>query len=141
MHDDLVAVVLVEADVGEELARPVVAEGGVGQRIGGVGPLTVDPFAVHRDRARGDPRRAHDHPLPAVLDRFDAADSAATLLVDGQAQVRLVVQAVAALDDRLLELVVRVVRLAGLGIDPQDALVVELDLQVLRPAAVAPQPG
>ena len=140
MHDDVVAVVLVEAHVGEELARAVVAERCVGEGVRRVRPLAVDPVAVHGDRARGHPRRADDHPLPAVLDRLDAADPAAVLLVDREAQVRLVVEAVAALDDRLLQLVVGVICLPGLGVDPQDALVVELDLQVLRPAAVAPQP-
>jgi hypothetical protein len=53
----------------------------------------------------------------------------------------LVVEAVAALDDGFLELVVGVIGLAGLRIYPQDPLVVEFDLQVLRPAAIAPQPG
>jgi hypothetical protein len=119
----------------------VVPECRVGQRVGGVWPLAVDAVAVHRDRARGHPGGADNHSLPAVLDSLDAADAAAVLLVDRQAQVRLVVQAVAALDDRLLQLVVGIEGLAGLGIDPEDALVVELDLQVLGPAAVAPQPG
>src|SRR5215213_5573399 len=36
VDDDLVLVVLVEAHVREELARPVVAEGGVGERVRGV---------------------------------------------------------------------------------------------------------
>ena len=35
VHDDALLVVLVEADVGEELARARVAEGAVGQRLGG----------------------------------------------------------------------------------------------------------
>src|SRR5213592_134264 len=40
-HDPLVALgplVLVEAHVGEELARAVVAEGGIGERVAGLGP-------------------------------------------------------------------------------------------------------
>jgi hypothetical protein len=38
VHDDAVLVVLMEAHVGEELAGPVVAEGGVGERVAGLGP-------------------------------------------------------------------------------------------------------
>ena len=73
-----------------------------------------------------------DHPLPAVLDRLDA--------VVVEDQVRLVVHAVQALDDGLLQLVDDVGALAGDGVDAVDALVVDLDLEVLGPAAVAAQP-
>ena len=98
MDDDLVLVVLVEAHVGEELARAVVAERGVGERVGGLGARAgLDRVGVDRHRAGGDPRRAGDHPLPAVLDRLDAAVV--------EAEVRLVVHAVQALHDRLLDLV------------------------------------
>ena len=56
-------------------------------------------------------------------------------------EVRLVVHAVQALDDGLLELVDHLGALAADGIDPVDALVVDLHLELLRPAAVAAQPG
>ena len=46
------------------------------------------------------------------------------------AEVRLVVHAVQALHDRLLELVDDLGALAGLRVDPVDALVVHLDLEV-----------
>ena len=52
--------------------------------------------------------------------------------------MRLVVKAVEALHDRLLHLLDRLDRLARLRIDLEDTLVVNLDLEVLRPAAVAP---
>ena len=66
------SVVLVEAHVGEELARAVVAERGVGERVAGLGARAgLDLVGVDRDGAGGDPRRAGDHPLPAVLDRLD----------------------------------------------------------------------
>ena len=134
VDDDPVLVVLVEADVGEELARAVVAEGGVGERVARLGARAgLDVVGVDGDRARGDPRRPGDHPLPAVLDRLDAAVV--------EAEVGLVVHALQALDDRLLHLVDDLAALAALGIDPVDPLVVDLDLEVLRPAAVAPQPA
>jgi hypothetical protein len=98
VDDDLVLVVLVEAHVGEELARPVVAEGGVGERVGGLRARAgLDRVGVDGHRARRDPRRAGDHPLPAVLDRLDAAVV--------EREVRLVVHAVQALHDGLLDLV------------------------------------
>jgi hypothetical protein len=98
VDDDLVVVVLVEAHVGEELARPVVAERGVGQRVGGLGPgAGLDRVRVDGHGAGRHPRRAGDHPLPAVLDRLDAAVV--------ERQVRLVVHAVQALHDGLLDLV------------------------------------
>ena len=53
----------------------------------------------------------------------------------------LVVHAVAALDDRLLDLVDPLGGLARLGIDPEDRVVMHLRLEALRPAAVATQPG
>jgi hypothetical protein len=123
----------VEAHVGEELARAVVAERGVGERVSGLGTGTgLDRLGVHRDGAGRHPRRADDHPLPAVLDRLDA--------VVVEDQVRLVVHAVQALDDGLLQFVHDVGALAGDGIDAMDALVMHLDFEVLGPAAVAAQP-
>ena len=50
-------------------------------------------------------------------------------------------QAVEALDDRLLDLLDRIDGLAGVEVDLQDALVVKLNLEVLRPAAVAAKPA
>src|SRR5439155_15053322 len=132
--DPAVVVVLVEAHVGEELARPVVAEGGVGQRVARLGTgARLAVVGVDRHGDRGDPRRAGDHPLPAILDRLDAAV--------GEAQVRLVVHAVQTLHDGLLQLVDDLRALAGLRIDLVDALVMHLHLEVGRPAAVAAQPG
>jgi len=58
-----------------------------------------------------------------------------------EAEVRLIVHALEALDDRLLHLVDDLAALPGLGVDAVDALVVDLDLQILRPAAVAAQPA
>ena len=55
--------------------------------------------------------------------------------------MRLVVHALEALDDGLLHLVDDLAALAALGVDPVDPLVVNLDLEVLRPAAVAAQPA
>src|SRR6185312_15979052 len=93
----------------------------------------LDVVGLDRHRARGDPRRARDHPLPAVLDRLHAPVV--------EAEMRLVVHAVEALHDRLLELVHDLGALARRGVDAVDALVVHLHLEVLRPAAVAAQPG
>ena len=76
-----------------------------------------------------------------VVDGLDAADPAAVLLVKGEAEVGLVVHAVEALHDRLLELVDDLGPLAGLGVDLVDALVVHLHLEVRGPAPVAPEPG
>ena len=56
-------------------------------------------------------------------------------------EVRLVVHAVQALHDGLLDLVDDLRALARDGVDAVDALVVDLDLELLRPAAVAAQPG
>jgi hypothetical protein len=94
---------------------------------------SLDLVLVHGDRAGGDPRRPRDHPLPAVLDRDH--------LVLLNRQVRLVVQTAEALDDRLLDLVQALGGLAGLGVDLQDRVVVQLHLEIARPAAVAAQPG
>ena len=58
-----------------------------------------------------------------------------------EGQVGLVVHAVEALHDRLLDLVDALGRDPGLGVDAADRVVVDLDLEVLRPAAVAAQPG
>src|SRR5260370_22494068 len=58
-----------------------------------------------------------------------------------ETEVRLVVHAIQALHDRLLELVDHFRALARLGIDLVDSLVVDLHLEVLRPAAVAAQPA
>src|SRR5690606_11647473 len=74
-------------------------------------------------------------------DGFDAADPAAVLLVERERQVGLVVHAVQALHDGLLDLLDRLDGLAGVGIDLEDSLVVDLHLEVLRPAAVATQPA
>src|SRR5919204_356716 len=139
VYDDLVPVVLVEADVGEELARAVVAERAEGERVGGLRPrAALHLLGVHGHSAGGDERPAGNHPLPAVLDGLDPADASAVLLVEGEVQVRLVVQAVEALDDGLLHLLYGLDGLPGLRVDLQHAFVVDLDLQVLRPAAVAP---
>src|SRR5680860_1310781 len=75
----------------------------------------------------------HDHPLPAVLDRHDA------VVLEGQ--VGLVVHEVEALHGRFLDLVDAFGGDAGVGVDPADRVVVDLDLEVLGPAAVAAQPG
>src|SRR4051794_21044527 len=141
VDDDLVAVVLVEAHVGEELARSVVAERTEGERVGRVrARARFHLVLVDGHGAGGHPRGPDDHPLPAVVDGLDARDTAAVLLVEGEVQVRLVVQAVQALDDCLLHLLNGLDRLAGLGVDLEDALVMDLNLEVLRPAAVAAQP-
>ena len=125
---------LVEAHVREELAHAVVAEGGVGERVAGLrAGAALDVFGVDGHGARGDPGSPGDHPFPAILDRLDAAV--------GEAEVRLVVHAVQALHDGLLQLVDDLRALAGVGVDFVDPLVVDLDLQILRPAAVAAQPA
>ena len=54
--------------------------------------------------------------------------------------MRLVVHAVQALDDGFLQLIDHVGALAGDGIDAMDALVMDLHLEVLGPAAIAAQP-
>src|SRR6202034_1133464 len=117
-----------------ELAHPVVAEGGVGERVAGLGPRAgLDVGCVDGDGDRGDPRGARDHPLPAILDRLDAA-------VD-EAEMGLVVHALEALDYGFLDLVDDFGALAADGVDLVDSLVVNLDLEVLRPAAVAAKPA
>ena len=125
VHDDpRVVLVLVEAHVREELAHAMIAERGVGERVAGLwARAALDLVGVDGDRARGDPRRTRDHPFPAVLDRLDAAVV--------EAEMRLVVHAVEALHDGLLQLVDHFRALAGLGIDLVDPLVVDLDLQIL----------
>ena len=55
--------------------------------------------------------------------------------------MRLVVHAVQALDHGLLELVDHLGALAAHRIDPVDPLIVDLDLELLGPAAVTAQPG
>jgi hypothetical protein len=55
--------------------------------------------------------------------------------------MRLVVEAPQALNHRLLHLVEAIGGLAAIGIDPQDRVVVQLDLEVRRPAAIAAKPG
>ena len=72
---------------------------------------------------------------------LDAAHAAAVLLVEGEREVGLVVQAVEALDDRLLDLLDRLDGVAGLGVDLEHSFVMDLDFEVLGPAAVAPQPA
>jgi len=134
MDHDPVLVVLVEADVGEELACPVVAERGVGERVAGFGARAgLDLVGVDGDRARGHPRSSGDHPLPAVLDRLHPPVV--------EAEVRLIVHALQALHDGLLHLVHDFTALAALGVDPVNPLIVHLHLEVLRPAAVAAQPA
>ena len=109
---------------------PCLAEGAVGERLGRLGPgAGLDLVLVDGDRAGGDPGGAGDHPLPAVLDRDDP------VLLDRQ--VGLVVQAAQALHDGLLDLVEALRGLAGLRVDPQDRVVVQLHLEVPGPAAVA----
>ena len=93
----------------------------------------LDLVLVDRHRAGGDPRGAGDHPLPAVLDRDDE------VLLDRE--MGLVVHAVEALDDGLLDLLDPLGGLAGLGVDADDRVVVDLRLEARRPAAVAAQPG
>ena len=133
-HDRRVVFVLVEAHMREELAHAVVAEGGVGERVAGLGPgAALDVFGLDRHGARGDPGGPGDHPFPAILDRLDTAVC--------ETEVRLVVHAVQALHDGLLQLVDDLRALAGVGVDFVDPLVVDLDLQILRPAAVAAQPA
>src|SRR4051812_49780559 len=61
-----------------------------------------------------------------------SSDVCSSDLDTGEA-VDLVVEAVEALDDGLLNLLDRVDGLAGVGVDLQDALVVQLHLEVLRP--------
>src|SRR4051794_6786478 len=118
----------------EEFPRSMIAERGIGQRVAGLRSRAgLDVVGVDRHGDRGDPRRAGDHPLPAVLDGFDAPV--------GEPEVRLVVHAVQALHHRLLQLVDDIGALARLGVDLVDPLVVHLHLEVRRPAAVAPQPG
>ena len=110
VHDDLVLLVLVEAHVREELPHPVLAEGRIGEGVAGLRP-GADLHVVGLDghRARGNPRRAGDHPLPAVLDRLHAPA--------GEAEVRLVVHAVQALHHRLLQLVDDFRALPGFRVD------------------------
>ncbi len=131
---DLLLVVLVEADVGEELAHAGLAEGAVGEELGGFGArAALDPVLVDPHRAGSDPRGAGDHPLPAVLDRDDV------VVLEGE--VGLVVHAVDALHERLLHLVDALGEDPAVGVDAADRVVVDLDLEVLGPAAVTAQPG
>src|SRR3954452_17418921 len=84
--DRRVVLVLVEAHVREELARAVVAERGEAERLAGLGARAgLDVVGVDRDGARRHPRRAGDHPLPAILDGLHAAVA--------EAEVGLVVHA------------------------------------------------
>ena len=120
--------------MGEELARAVIAERRIGERIAGLGPGTrLHVVGIDRDGARCHPRRTGDHPLPAILDRLDAAVV--------EPEMRLIVHALEALHDGLLHLIDDLAALARLGIDLVDPLVMHLHLEVLRPAAVAPQPA
>ena len=103
------------------------------RRVGGIGARArLDQVLVDRDRAGCDPWPARDHPLPAILDLLDVAVA--------EVQVRLVVHAVDALDDRFLYLVDPLGGLPVWRIDLQDRVVVDLGLEVLRPAAVTAQP-
>ena len=78
---------------------------------------------VDGHRAGGDEGLAGDHSLPPVLH----GDHAAVL----HRQVGLVVHAVEALHDRLLDLLHSVGRFARLGIDLEDRVVVDLGLEPL----------
>ena len=62
VHDDLVVLVLVEAHVREELARAVVAEGGVGERVARLGP-------EHVSTSSASTVTVHDatHGVPAII--------------------------------------------------------------------------
>jgi hypothetical protein len=132
--DDLVALVGVKADVGEELLRPRVAERRVGERLAGLGARArLDVVRRDGHGAGGDPRRAHHEALPAGLVGLQAP-------VDEE-EVRLVVHAVQALHDGLLLLLDGVHRRAGGGVDAVDPVVVDVELQRRRPAAIAPHPG
>ena len=134
VDDDLVVVVLVEADVGEELARAVVAERGVAERVAGL-----------RAGARSRPRRSRPSRCrrrPTACPRSSAPSGPRSARRGRRGtEVRLVVHAVQALHDGLLELVDDLGTLAGVGVDPVDALVMDLHLQIGRPAAVAAQPA
>ena len=58
-HDAVALLVLVEADVREELARAVVAEGGVAEGVAGLGARAgLDLVGVDGDRARREPASA-----------------------------------------------------------------------------------
>src|SRR5690349_7537723 len=130
---DLLLLVLVEANVGEELAHAGFAEGAVGEELGSFGARAAfDPVLIDAHRAGGDPRGAGDHPFPAVLDGNHP--------VVLEAEVRLVVHAVDALNQGLLDLVDSLGQHAVLGVDAADRVIVQLDLEVLGPAAVATQP-
>ena len=50
-------------------------------------------------------------------------------------------EAAQALDDRVGDLVEAIRGLARLGVDPEDRVVMQLDLEVAGPAAVAAKPG
>jgi hypothetical protein len=98
VDDDPVIVVLVESDVGEELTGPVVPEGCVGEGVAGMwARATVNFVGIHGDCAGGDPRGSRDHAFPTVAHRLDPPIN--------EGQVRLIVHAVEALDDRVLDLV------------------------------------
>ena len=56
-------------------------------------------------------------------------------------EMGLVVHAVEALDDRLLDLLDPLGGLAGIGVDADNRVVMNLGLEAGRPAAVAAQPG
>src|ERR1700730_12904834 len=135
MHDDAgLVLVLVKTNVGEELAHAVNAEGVIGERVAGLrSGAALDLVGVHGDGAGSHPWSPRDHALPTVLDRLHA-----TIV---EAQVRLVVHAVQTLHDGLLQLVDHLCALTRLGVDLVDALVVDLDLQILGPAAIAAQPA
>ncbi len=134
VDDDLVLLVLVKTNVGEKLTGSAVPKGAVGERVRGLRARTgLDLFLVDPHSARGDERLTGHHALPAILNRHDAP------FVDGQ--VRLVVHAVEALHDGLLDLVNALGRLAGLRVDAQQRVIVDLSFQSLGPAAVAAKPG
>src|SRR5881394_2368315 len=120
--------------MGEELAHAGLAQGTVGKQLGRFGAgAALDPVLVDGHRAGGDPRGARNHPFPAILDRHDA------IVLEGE--VGLVVHTVEALHDRFLHFVDPFGWDTRLGVDAADRVVVDLDLEVLGPAAVATQPS
>jgi hypothetical protein len=72
------------------------------------------------DCAGSKPRSASHHALPPVANRLYATV--------GECEVRLVVHAVKALHHSLLKLVYNLAALTGVGVNPVDSLVVNLNL-------------
>jgi hypothetical protein len=94
----------------------------VGQGLSGLGAgADLNGFLGDRDDRGRHPGRSGDHALPAILDGRDATVH--------QSQVRLVVQAVHALDYGFVKFVDGLSALCGVGIDLVDALDVQLDFE------------